>query len=88
MLKPFATKIDQKDLAQLDHLAKKTQMPKARLVTHALQLLFKVYHAPKRESLAEKVRKDKEEFSKGEVYTMDEVSARLRAIEKKLGIAG
>ena len=87
MLKPFATKIEQKDLVYLDHLARETQMPKARLVTQALHLLFKIHQVSKKESLMGKLAKARRELAKGEVYSLDQVSGRLRAIEKKLGIA-
>ena len=87
MLKPFATKINQNDLARLNHLSKETQLPKARLVTQALHLLFEIHRSSKGETLAHKVKKARMELARGEVYTMDEVSSRLQAIEKKLGLA-
>ena len=87
MLKPFATKIDKKDLDNLDHLAKETQMPKSRLVTQALHILFEFHRVSGKKSLLEKLKKARRELSRGQGYTLDQVSSRLRAIERKLGIA-
>jgi predicted transcriptional regulator len=39
MLKPFATKLDEDVLSELDALARKTQIPKARLIRQAIMLL-------------------------------------------------
>ncbi len=43
MLIPFATKLDEKSIEALDKLATKTQIPKARLVTKAINLLVEHY---------------------------------------------
>ena len=43
MLVPFATKLDEKTLEALDQLASKTQVPKSRLVTKAIDLLVEHY---------------------------------------------
>ena len=62
-------------------------MPKSRLVTQALHILFEFHRASGKKSLLEKLKKARRELSKGEGYTLDQVSLRLRAIEKKLGIS-
>ena len=43
MLKPFATKLQEQTLAQLDKLAQKTRIPKSRLVEQAIELLVEHY---------------------------------------------
>ena len=43
MLKPFATKLDDKVLAKLDALSEKTQIPKSRLCRQAIELLAAHY---------------------------------------------
>ena len=43
MLKPFATKLDEKVIEKLDQLAQKTQIPKARLCKQAIELLAAHY---------------------------------------------
>lgn len=43
MLKPFATKLDEKTIETLDNIAKKTQIPKARLCRKAIELLATHY---------------------------------------------
>lgn len=57
MLKPFATKLPEESLTQLDQLARKTRIPKSRLVEQAIELL--VEHFRKIDSdllLAQKIR--------------------------------
>ena len=43
MLIPFATKLDEKSIEALDKLATKTQIPKSRLITKAIDLLVGHY---------------------------------------------
>ncbi len=43
MLIPFATKLDERSIEALDKLAAKTQIPKSRLVTKAIDLLVEHY---------------------------------------------
>lgn len=43
MLKPFATKIPEEALKELDRLAQKTGIPKARLCKQAIELLVEHY---------------------------------------------
>ena len=43
MLKPFATKLDETIIEKLDKLARKTQIPKARLCRQAIELLDEHY---------------------------------------------
>ncbi len=87
MLKPFATKIEKKDLDHLDSLAKETQLPKSRLVTQALHILFEFHRVSGKKSLMSKLKKARQELANGDVYSMDQISARLRVIERKIGIA-
>jgi predicted transcriptional regulator len=43
VLKPFATKLDDKIIDMLDALSKKTQIPKSRLCRQAIELLAAHY---------------------------------------------
>lgn len=43
MLKPFATKLDEKILDKLDDISRKTQIPKSRLCRQAIELLAAHY---------------------------------------------
>lgn len=43
MLKPFATKLDEKVIKKLDEIAQKTQIPKSRLCRQAIELLAAHY---------------------------------------------
>lgn len=43
VLKPFATKLDEKVIEVLDQLARKTQIPKARLCRQAIEMLAAHY---------------------------------------------
>jgi len=43
MLKPFATKLDEAVLKQLDELARKTRIPKSRLCHQAIEMLVGHY---------------------------------------------
>lgn len=57
MLKPFATKLDEKIIDKLDQIAQKTQIPKSRLCRQAIELLAAYYDRVEENiSLGEKVR--------------------------------
>lgn len=57
MLKPFATKLDEKIIDKLDQIAQKTQIPKSRLCRQAIELLAAHYDRVEENiSLGEKVR--------------------------------
>ncbi len=43
MLKPFATKLNETTLTKLDQLARKTRIPKSRLVEQAIEFLVEHY---------------------------------------------
>ena len=56
-MKPFATKLQEGTLAQLDQLAHKTRIPKSRLVEQAIELLVEHYRQIDHDLvLAQKVR--------------------------------
>ena len=57
MLKPFATKLNESTLLRLDQLARKTRIPKSRLVEQAIELLVEHYQQIEEDlSRAQKIR--------------------------------
>ncbi len=57
MLKPFATKLDEKVIQKLDEIAQKTQIPKSRLCRQAIELLAAHYERlEENRNLGEKFR--------------------------------
>ncbi|MBI3307733.1 MAG: ribbon-helix-helix domain-containing protein [Candidatus Omnitrophica bacterium] len=57
MLKPFATKLDEKVIQKLDEIAQKTQIPKSRLCRQAIELLAAHYERVEENMhMGEKVR--------------------------------
>ena len=59
MLKPFATKLDEKILEKLDEISRKTQIPKSRLCRQAIELLAAHYDRVEENlELAERIRHD------------------------------
>ena len=61
MLKPFATKLDEKTIEKLDEIARKTQIPKSRLCRQAIDLLAAHYERIEQDiHLAERVRRNEE----------------------------
>lgn len=57
MLKPFATKLDEKVLLKLDELSRKTQIPKSRLCKQAIELLAAHYdRVDQNIEIAERIR--------------------------------
>ena len=57
MLKPFATKLDEKILEKLDEISRKTQIPKSRLCRQAIELLASHYERVEENlELAERLR--------------------------------
>ena len=57
VLKPFATKLDEKVIEKLDEIAHKTQIPKSRLCRQAIELLAAHYERIEENiHLAERVR--------------------------------
>ena len=57
MLKPFATKLNESTLIRLDQLARKTRIPKSRLVEQAIELLVEHYQQIEEDlSRAQKIR--------------------------------
>ena len=63
MLKPFATKLDEKTIEKLDEIARKTQIPKSRLCRQAIDLLAAHYERIEQDiHLAARVRRNEEEL--------------------------
>ena len=57
VLKPFATKLDEKILEKLDEISRKTQIPKSRLCRQAIELLSAHYERVEQNlELGERVR--------------------------------